>query len=310
MKLTLCGSMTSMPAMERIGDVLRAQGHEVELPDPDEAIEARKDASARATKRGDFIRANFEKIDASEVILVVNEPKNGIDGYIGANALLEMGHAYAQGLEIFLLYPVTDLPYQDEVQGMHPIVLNGSVGAIDEYINGLPLVMMSTTSHPKQIAVSRALRRAGLPVRVDGIKVASGVSEQPMAMHEAYEGAMNRHRELVAVAPQADYFCTIESGFESIYETHNPFGCSALIFQKNGNDVVVGAEVNLEFPQEIFDEVPSKYADAGTLIQEKYNSPYKDAYPFLTNDRLTRREILENALYNLIVNNKEGKING
>lgn len=56
----------------------------------------------------------------------------------------------------------------------------------------LPLVYMSTESALKHAAVTSAFERVGIPVRVDGKKVDSGVNEQPMTMEETYEGAKNR----------------------------------------------------------------------------------------------------------------------
>lgn len=132
----------------------------------------------------------------------------------------------------------------------------------------------------------------------------SGVREQPMTMAETYEGAMNRHKGLQGAEASADYLCTIESGFSEVHESRGLFGCAVLVLNKVGEDIEVGAELNLEFPSELFDEVPSKYADMGVLMQQKYGSVHKDAYPFLTAGKLTRTELLENALYNLLVKNK------
>lgn len=297
--------MANVQRMNELEKELVRRGHEVFLPDPDEATEARKEPVAWAKRKREFIDAHFAKIDQSEAILVVNEEKRGIPGYIGGNTLIEMAHAHAQKLEIFLLNPVPDLQYRDEIMGMYPIVLNGTLDTLDSYVESLPLVVMSTTSHPKQLAVSRAMRRFGVPVRVTGKKFDSGVSEQPMTMAETYEGAMNRHKLLVDSGEGGEYFCTIESGFESVHKDHGLFGCSVVLFNKADEAIEVGVEVDLEFPQEIFDEVPSKYADVGVLIQEKYKSPYKDAYPFLTDGRLYRSQILENATYNLLVKNKQ-----
>lgn len=296
--------MTAEPKMTEIASQLIARGYEVNLPNTDEQY-SENEINADPSLKNAFIKNYFAKIDLSEAVLVVNEDKNGVANYIGGNTLIEMAHAYAQGLEVFLFNPVPTVSYQDEIRGMQPILLDGDLEKLDSYVSGLPLVYMSTTSKVKHLAVSRAMRQVGLPVRVDGKKIESGVSEQPMTMEESYEGAVNRHNNLLATSPKADYFCTIESGFDLVHANHNMFGCSAIVFQKAGSDIEVGVEVDIEFPQEIFDEVPSKYADVGVLIQEKYGSPYKDAYPYLTDGRLTRTKILENAVYSLLVKNKE-----
>lgn len=305
MKIVICGSMQFEPKMAQVATELESKGYEVDKPNVVEGHVYEDNLDANSELKRGFIDEHFAKIDAGEAILVVNEAKNGIDNYIGGNTLIEMAHAYSQGLEVFLLNPVPEVSYADEIRGMHPIVLGGSLDNLDEYVATLPIVVMSTTSHPKQLAVSRAMRRFGVPVQVTGQKVPSGVSEQPMTIAETYEGAMNRHKHLIDSGVQADYFCTIESGFEELHQDHGLYGCSVLIFNKVNEPVEVGFEVDLEFPSEIFDEVPSKYADVGVLIQEKYQSPHKDAYPFLTSGRLYRAQILENALFNVLVKNKK-----
>lgn len=49
------------------------------------------------------------------------------------------------------------------------------------------------------------------------------------------------------------------------------------------------------------DRVPSEFKDLGELVQKQYGSLVKDPYPYFTNQKLTRAKILENALYNVIV---------
>ena len=297
--------MLHEPKMAEIASELKSRAYEVDKPNIVEGHVYTDNLDANADLKRGFIDEHFAKVDTSEAVLVVNEDKNGIKNYIGGNTLIEIAYAYSQGLDIFLLNPVPEIGYADEINGMHPIILNGDISKIDTYVNSLPQLHMRTTSHPKQLAVSRAMRRAGIPVRVDGAKFPSGVSEQPMTMQETYEGAINRHQAMLQAVSKANYFCTIESGFESIHDERNLYGCSVVVFQEAGKDIKIGAELNLEFPKEIFDEVPSKYADVGVLIQQKYKSVHKDAYPFLTDGKLTRREILENAVFNLIVSKKD-----
>lgn len=296
--------MAHEPQMAEAAEQLISHGYEINIPDASEAY-SESEINANPGLKNNFIKNYFAKIDESDAVLVVNEDKNGVNHYIGGNTLIEMSHAYAQGLEVFLLNPVPELQYKDEIMAMSPIVLDGSIDKINTYVDSLPLVHMSTTSHPKQRAVSRAMRRVGIPVRVSGEKVPSGVSEQPMTMEETYEGAMNRHKALLETSIKADYYCTIESGFDLVHANHNLFGCSVLLFNKAKSDIEVGVEFDIEFPQEIFDEVPSKYPDVGVLIQQKYGSKHKDAYPFLTEGRLTRQTILENAMFSLLVKSKE-----
>lgn len=304
MKITICGSMVHEPHMATAQKILQASGHEVERPNVKEGefINGVRTVISDNSKRR-YIDEHFAKIDTSDAILVINEDKNGVEGYIGGNTLLEMGRAYAQGLEIFLLNPIPEVSYADEVRGMDPIVLDGDLTKIDTYMNGLPVLAVSSESPVKHQALSRGLRRAGIRTRVVGVKVASGVNEQPVSIEESYEGAVNRHANLKSTpeAQDATYLATIESGYHTAHKDHNAFGCSALVIEKVNGEQKIGIDLDIEFLRAMTDKIPHDYADIGVLVQQEYGSKLKDPYPFFTGGKLTRARVLENAVYNLAV---------
>lgn len=299
MKITLCGSMQHEPRMAELASELASREYEVEKPNVVEGHVYEDNLDANATLKRGFIDEHFAKIDTSEAILVVNEEKKGIAGYIGGNTLIEMSHAYAQGLDIFVLNDLPDLGYTDEIRGMHPIILGGDIDKVDEYVESLPLLYMSTESKIKHTAASRAMRKAGIPVRVGGKKVDSGVNEQPLTIEETYEGAMNRHAHLKELGVKATYYATIESGQHPAHKDHSLFGCSVVALEKAGEAIHVGIDLDLEFPQTMLDKVPSVYPDLGVLVQQEYGAVEKDPFPYFTNGKLTRREVLEKAFYSV-----------
>jgi non-canonical (house-cleaning) NTP pyrophosphatase len=290
--------------MAEIAAELESRGYVIDKPNIVEGHIYTDNLDANASLKRGFIDEHFAKINTSDAILVINEDKNGITNYIGGNTLIEMSHAYAQGLDIFLLNPVPEIGYSDEIHGMHPVIIEGNLDEIDVYVEALPLVYMSTESALKQGAISRAMRRAGTPVRVVGKKVASGVNEQPMTIEETYTGAFNRHKNLKDLSVEADYYVTVESGLHSVHENYGHFGCQALIFEPNNQKLRLGVDLDIEFPKEMLAQVPSKYADIGVLVQEEYGALSKDPYPYLTNGKVTRQSILENAFYNLVIQEK------
>lgn len=300
MKITICGSMQFDTRMTELYSELTRRGYEVDKPNVVEGHVYADNLDANAELKRGFIDEHIAKMSTSEAILVVNETKNGVEHYIGGNTLMEIAYAYSQGLDIFLLNPVPDMGYADEIRGMHPIVLNGSLDALDEYVASLPLVYMSTESALKHGAVSRAFRRAGIKVRVDGKKVDSGVNEQPLTANETYDGAANRQENLKALAVTADYYATVESGQHDIHTDHSKFGCTVIIIEPTGKPAKVGIDLDVEFPQEWLDKVPSVYADLGVLVQEEFDVPEKDPITYITNGKLTRRNVIENAAYNVI----------
>ena len=72
----------------------------------------------------------FKTIENSDAVLVLNYPKNGINGYVGSATLMDIGVAYYLGKRIFLLnqLPSTDkLRHSHEVRVMQPVILNGDL---------------------------------------------------------------------------------------------------------------------------------------------------------------------------------------
>lgn len=300
MKITICGSMAHKLRMKELFDELEKRGYEVDIPDIEEGrVRTELDKDIKLKQK--YINDHFAKIDSSEAILVVNDEKKGIPGYVGGNTLIEMARAYGQGLDIFLLNPIPDMGYTDEIRGMIPIILDGDLDALDAHISNLPLVYMSTTSALKHAAVARAMRRAGMPVRVDGAKVESGVNEQPMTIEETYEGAINRQAALRRLNQPAAYYATVESGQHPVHKNHSLFGCNVVVIEPLGQPEKVHISLDIEFPQDMLDKVPSIYPDLGVLVQEEYGATEKDPYPYFAGGRLTRRETIENAMYNLAI---------
>ncbi|MCL5093823.1 MAG: hypothetical protein M1355_01705 [Patescibacteria group bacterium] len=85
-------------------------------------------------KDNELIKENFRYVSSVDAVLVVNVEKNGIKNYVGANTLIEMAFAHVQNKPIFLLNDVPEIAYQDEIESMKPIVLNGDLTKIKGYL--------------------------------------------------------------------------------------------------------------------------------------------------------------------------------
>jgi non-canonical (house-cleaning) NTP pyrophosphatase len=304
MKITICGSMTHESLMSQWAKRLSESGYEVAMPNLNDERAYTADSIKNATLKRGLMDKHFRKIDDSDAILVVNGTKNDVKNYIGGNTLIEIAYAYAQGLEIFLLNSVPEVSYRDEIDGMHPIVIHNDIKNIDDYFAALPLVMVSSESVLKHRSVSRGLRRAGVRVKIDGIKVDSGVNEQPRSIDEAYDGALNRQQNLIQLVQKrddVDYIATIESGYHQAHKNHNGFGCTVVVIERKGGTRKVGIDLDVEFPKSMTDKIPSKYPDVGVLVQKEYGALSKDPFPYFTNNKLNRTKIMENAVYNVIV---------
>jgi len=142
MKIAICASLDFTKQIKEAADQLVNLGHEVVIPKTSEMIlngevtleqilkeKAAGEISKRAIKNN-VIRAYFNKIKESEAILVLNLDKRGIKNYIGGNVFLEMGFAHVLEKKIFLFNEIPDMLYQDEIEVMQPIILNGDLNKI------------------------------------------------------------------------------------------------------------------------------------------------------------------------------------
>ena len=123
--------------MRLVKETLEKRGHTVIVPlgtDEEPPVESRpgitKDELIAAKIEFDFIRRHFKNIESSNVILILNYPKNGIDGYIGGNTFLEMGYAFGLRKKIYALYPIPDMDYASEMHAMQPIIIHGDISKI------------------------------------------------------------------------------------------------------------------------------------------------------------------------------------
>jgi hypothetical protein len=71
---------------------------------------------------------HFKKVLKSDAILVVNNKKHGLKGYIGGNTLMEMTLAYYSKKPIFILNEISkNSPIKEEIFGINSIFLNGKI---------------------------------------------------------------------------------------------------------------------------------------------------------------------------------------
>lgn len=142
MKITICGSIAFFEDMLATKAQLEARGYEVKIPPTHIADEEGNQISIveflRLRKadhpagwiwerKREAMKMHFEKVAWSDAILVLNHKKKGIPGYIGACTLLEMGLAMHLEKPIYLLHPIPEIDSKEEILGMRPIVLGGTL---------------------------------------------------------------------------------------------------------------------------------------------------------------------------------------
>lgn len=142
MKITISGSMTFAKQMLEAQKFLEKSGHAVYVPvDAELCVKAPELSDSlehcQTFSDIDLDKDHFNKIAESDAILVLNYPKNDINGYIGGATLMEIGVARHLDKKIFILH---DLPPEDvikyslEIKLAKPIILNGDIEILNEFI--------------------------------------------------------------------------------------------------------------------------------------------------------------------------------
>lgn len=106
MKITICGSIGFLEKMYDIQKQLICNKNTVYIPEEDEQYKIFYKNNARIDKEHYFTKRHLEKIKKSDAILVVNEKKNDIQGYIGIGTIIELAYAFALNKSIFILHPL------------------------------------------------------------------------------------------------------------------------------------------------------------------------------------------------------------
>ena len=133
MKSVICGSMRLSQKMLKIKEELTKLGHFVIVPRHTEEYavlntsDHMHNESVKNKINHDLIRQYFNEIERNDAVLVVNDSLKDIPNYIGGNAFLEMGFAHVLNKKVYLLNPIPEMSYSDEIIAMQPIILNGDI---------------------------------------------------------------------------------------------------------------------------------------------------------------------------------------
>ena len=141
--ITLCSSADFFKELIEIGVQLEARGFKIKLPLT--AVKMKKSGDFNVAKyktwfknpndykkKAFLTKSHFDKVRSGDAILVVNNEKRGISGYIGGATLMEMAIASYLKKPIYVLNGVLkkSLLYE-EIMGLKPIFINGDLSKIE-----------------------------------------------------------------------------------------------------------------------------------------------------------------------------------
>jgi len=124
--------MTFFQDMKKISAELIQKGFQVYLPEEQESEISREllGTDDFSKEKGAYIEAHLLKIQKSDKLLIVNFPKNNINGYIGPNSLIELAFGYALRKELYILNELSEQPCKPEVISMGASILNGNAANV------------------------------------------------------------------------------------------------------------------------------------------------------------------------------------
>ena len=135
MKIFICCSKHLYHHVPLIKEELEKQGHVITLPnsfdDPmcEEKMKQRSKEEHIKFKSA-MLKLQEEKIKQNDALLILNFEKHGQQNYIGGATFLEIFKAFELDKKVFLMNPIPDNIFKDELIGMNPIILNNDLSKI------------------------------------------------------------------------------------------------------------------------------------------------------------------------------------
>ena len=144
MNIVICSSIDFTKKIYEVYKILSLKNHKVHIPKTTQRIINNEftleDFKKEKKNNGDLkfrklnngpIKKYFNIIKNSDAILVINENKNNIKNYIGANTFLEIAFAHILNKKIYLLNPIPNQNLSDELKEMDITILNGDLNKIN-----------------------------------------------------------------------------------------------------------------------------------------------------------------------------------
>lgn len=142
--ITICSSASFYREVLEIEEALKGMGYKVKVPSTARKMKKNNDFNVAKyktwfknkkdyKKKTKLMKEHFRKVLEADAILVVNNTKNNIAGYIGGNLLMEMALAFQNRKPIYILNHIEEVhPFIEEILGLNPIFLDSDISKIRE----------------------------------------------------------------------------------------------------------------------------------------------------------------------------------
>ena len=153
-------------------------------------------------------------------------------------------------------------------------------------------VAVGSENPVKLQAVASAFKKVwpGKTWKVEGVKVVSGVSDQPMSDEESIRGAKNRAKRSIK-AVKADFGVGLEGGVHKIGKKW--FDCGWIVVVDKKGRMGIGSSARMETPQIMIKMVKKgmELGDVGDKLFNRKNSKQAEGhFGLMTNGVVTRKD--------------------
>lgn len=140
MKIMISGSMAFAKEMYAAKETLEEAGFEVGLPFETEvhlqnpAFVDDLNANLQYCIDNEVLRKSFDFIASADAVVVLNYPRKGVEGYVGASTLMEIAFAYYFKKKLYLLFDLPDfesMRWAHEIRIMQPTILHGDLSKVE-----------------------------------------------------------------------------------------------------------------------------------------------------------------------------------
>jgi len=138
MKIFICASKHLYGKIPPIKNALEAMGHVITLPNSYERPMMEEEMKQKGREehikwKSEMLRRQIQKVRDNDAVLVINCEKNGQANYIGGATFLEIFCAFEYDKKIYLLNPIPENIFRDELIAINPIILDGDIHNISKF---------------------------------------------------------------------------------------------------------------------------------------------------------------------------------
>jgi inosine/xanthosine triphosphatase len=160
------------------------------------------------------------------------------------------------------------------------------------------LISVGSTNPVKVTAVKNAFQKVfkDEKIKVEGLKISSGVSNQPTSDKESIKGATTRAKKSMKLL-NADFGVGIEGGIQKIGKIW--FDCGFVVVINKKGEVGLGSSIRMQTPNKMIKLIKKgmELGEVDDILFKTQNSKQKQGhFGLMTNNLITRESAYQDAV--------------